>query len=296
MKVLSFGSLNIDYVYLVPHFVNAGETLASKSLNIYSGGKGLNQSIALSKAGLEVYHAGAIGNDGMFLLEELKKSGVNTQYVKILDDIKTGHAIIQTNTEGNNCILLYGGANQRISKSQIDETLNNFSKGDALIIQNEINELPYLVETAKKHGLKIVLNPSPMDDSLFQLLPFTDYLILNEIEAAQFLKTDSNNDPETMLKELRKKIPSTKIVLTIGKEGSLYAFQETLLRQEAEKVTAVDTTAAGDTYTGYFLAGILNGETPEWSMKFATKASAISVTRNGAAPSIPEREEVLKQL
>jgi len=296
MKVLCFGSLNIDYVYLVPHFVSAGETLASKSLNVYSGGKGLNQSIALSKAGLEVYHAGAIGNDGLFLLEELKNSGVNTQYVKVLNEIKTGHAIIQKNDEGNNCILLYGGANQKISKSQIDETLKNFSEGDALVIQNEINELPYLVENAKKHGLKIVLNPSPMDDTLLQLLTFTDYLILNEIEAAQFLKANSNEDPIKMIKELSKKIPSTKIVLTIGKEGSLYAYEETLLKQDAEKVIAVDTTAAGDTYTGYFLAGILSGETPEWSMKFATKASAISVTRNGAAPSIPERQEVLKLL
>ena len=298
MKVLCFGSLNIDYVYSVPHFVKAGETLSSSSLNIYSGGKGLNQSIALARAGIEVYHAGAIGTDGMFLLEELKKSGVNTQYVKILNDIKTGHAIIQTNTEGNNSILLYGGANQQITKAQIDETLKNFSKGDALVIQNEINQLPYLVEQAKAKGLVVVLNPSPMHENLFQLLPYVDYLILNEIEASQFLNLKENEiqDPAQMAKNLNLKIPKTKIILTMGENGSLYFDGKELVRQEAEKVDVVDTTAAGDTYTGYFLAGILKGESLEWSMKLATKASAISVTRHGAAPSIPKLDEVLKQL
>ncbi|ORX42543.1 Ribokinase-like protein [Piromyces finnis] len=296
MKVLCFGSLNIDYVYSVPHFVKGGETLASKALNIYSGGKGLNQSIALSKACLEVYHAGAIGNDGMFLLQELKDCNVNIQYIKILDDIKTGHAIIQKNDEGNNCILLYGGANQKITKSQIDETLNFFEKGDALVIQNEINELFYLVEQAKIRGLIIALNPSPMDDNLIHLLPNVDYLILNEIEAAQFLDAKCNSDPEIMIKELNKKIPLAKIILTIGEKGSFYSDSKTFIKQEAEKVQAIDTTAAGDTFTGYFLSGIFNGQSPEWSMKFATKASSIAVTRHGAAPSIPEREEVLKQL
>ncbi|KAG4102768.1 ribokinase [Neocallimastix lanati (nom. inval.)] len=296
MKVLSFGSLNIDYVYDVPHFVSGGETLASKSLNIYSGGKGLNQSIALSKAGLEVYHAGAIGNDGNFLLDILKASGVNTQYVKIFDETKTGHAIIQKNDEGNNCILLYGGANQKITKEQIKETLKHFSKGDALVIQNEINELFYLVEQAKKIEMVIALNPSPMDENLNKLLPFVDYLILNEVEAAQFLNIKEIEDPEKMAKDLNKKIPSAKIVLTIGEKGSLYSDGEKILHQEAMKVQAIDTTAAGDTYTGYFLAGIFNGNLPEWSMNYATKASAISVTRHGAAPSIPESKEVLEQL
>lgn len=135
-----------------------------------------------------------------------------------------------------------------------------------------------------------------MDDSLFNLLPFVDYLILNEIEAAQFLNTTETLEPEKLIKELNKKIESAKIILTIGEKGSLYSDNKILLRQEAEKVKAVDTTAAGDTYTGFFLAGIFQGQSPEWSMKFATKASAIAVSRNGAAPSIPEREEVLKQL
>ena len=154
MKVLCFGSLNIDYVYDVPHFVQGGETLASRSLHAYTGGKGLNQSVALARAGLEVYHAGAIGPDGEFLLELLREAGVNTEHVERLTDVRTGHAIIQKNEKGDNCILLYGGANRSITRQQIDRTLAGFSGGDALVLQNEISELPYLVERAKAAGIR----------------------------------------------------------------------------------------------------------------------------------------------
>ena len=150
MKVLCFGSLNIDYVYQVPRFVSAGETLAAGSLRRFSGGKGLNQSVALSRAGAEVFHAGAIGRDGGFLLEELQAAGVHTDCVEILEDVPTGHAIIQKTDSGENCILLYGGANRQITQAQIDRTLSRFGSGDALVLQNEINELPYLMERAKE--------------------------------------------------------------------------------------------------------------------------------------------------
>ena len=163
MKVLSFGSLNIDYVYKVDHFVQKGETLSSKSLNVFSGGKGLNQSIALAKAGVETYHAGAIGEDGKFLLEILEEAGVDTSCVKILSDERTGNAIIQNDEDGDNCILLYGGANQAITKAQVDAVLSRFDAGDYLVLQNEINELPYMMTKAHEKGMKIVLNPSPMN-------------------------------------------------------------------------------------------------------------------------------------
>jgi len=331
MKILSFGSLNIDYVYRVPHFVEGGETLASTSLALYCGGKGLNQSIALAKAGMEVYHAGAIGEDGQFLLEELKKAGVDTKEVRILPDVKTGHAIIQTNPAGNNCILLYGGANQRITKEQIDDTLQSFQPGDALVIQNEINELLYLVKQAKcKKDMIVILNPSPMAESLWSLLPFVDYLILNEVEAGQFLNghghdgqaatTYSLEDPEGMAKALYEKLASMKtetaavsssssspkIILTLGEKGSMYTDGTVVLRQPAKKVDVMDTTAAGDTYTGYFFAGLFlkrkekeatGGELdPAWAMAYATQASAMAVTRAGAAPSIPTKAEVLAAL
>lgn len=298
MKVLSFGSLNIDYVYSVPHFITRGETLATHSLNTYSGGKGLNQSIALSKAGLNVFHAGAIGDEGLFLLEELKNANVNIDFIELLKDTRTGHTIIQKSDDGDNCILLYGGANQKITKKKIDETIKNFSNEDALVIQNEISELSYLVERAKAQKMIIAFNPSPMENNILSLFNYADYILLNEVEAGQFLKKDISNEknPEEIVKQLREKLPSTKIVLTLGTQGSIYSDNNIIFRQEAVKAKAVDTTAAGDTFTGFFLAGIFTGKSPEWSMKYAANASAIAVTRHGAAPSIPSKEEVLKKL
>ena len=134
MKVLNFGSLNIDYTYQVDHFVRAGETMSSESLQVFSGGKGLNQSIALSKAGADVWHAGAVGaGDGDFLIEQMKKAGVHTELIEHLDG-QTGHAIIQKDPAGQNCILLYGGANQRITKEMVDRVLTQFEADDFLIL------------------------------------------------------------------------------------------------------------------------------------------------------------------
>ena len=295
MKILSFGSLNIDYVYSVPHFVKKGETLSAKELNVYTGGKGLNQSIALARAGVETYQAGAIGTDGMFLLEQLKEAGVKTDLVKILDDVRTGNAIIQNDDEGDNCIVLFGGANQAITKEQVDEVFKDFTNEDYLLIQNEINELSYIVEKAKEEGMKIILNPSPMNEKIMKLpLDQIDYFILNEIEAMQILKMDKPEeiDGKYIASVLHERFKDATIVLTLGSEGSVCISDDEYVEQSIYKVKAIDTTAAGDTYTGYFIAGILNGKTIKESMDIASKASAIAVTRQGAAPSIPVLEEV----
>ena len=295
MKILSFGSLNIDYVYSVPHFVKKGETLSAKELNVYTGGKGLNQSIALARAGGETYQAGAIGTDGMFLLEQLKEAGVKTDLVKILDDVRTGNAIIQNDDEGDNCIVLFGGANQAITKEQVDEVFKDFTNEDYLLIQNEINELSYIVEKAKEEGMKIILNPSPMNEKIMKLpLDQIDYFILNEIEAMQILEMDKPEeiDGKYIASLLHERFKDATIVLTLGSEGSVCISDDEYVEQSIYKVKAIDTTAAGDTYTGYFIAGILNGKTIKESMDIASKASAIAVTRQGAAPSIPVLEAV----
>ena len=295
MKILSFGSLNIDYVYSVPHFVKKGETLSAKELNVYTGGKGLNQSIALARAGVETYQAGAIGTDGMFLLEQLKEAGVKTDLVKILDDVRTGNAIIQNDDEGDNCIVLFGGANQAITKEQVDEVFKDFTNEDYLLIQNEINEISYIVEKAKEEGMKIILNPSPMNEKIMKLpLDQIDYFILNEIEAMQILEMDKPEeiDGKYIASLLHERFKDATIVLTLGSEGSVCISDDEYVEQSIYKVKAIDTTAAGDTYTGYFIAGILNGKTIKESMDIASKASAIAVTRQGAAPSIPVLEEV----
>lgn len=295
MKVLSFGSLNIDYTYKVPHFVKKGETLASESLQVFGGGKGLNQSVALAKAGTEVYHAGAIGQDGMFLLDMLKDAGANTDYVKILDTVRTGNAIIQNDKSGDNCIILYGGANQAITREQVDEVMSHFESGDYLVLQNEINELGYIVEKAHEKGMIIVLNPSPMNEKILALpLDVIDYFILNEVEAAQILgKEDKGEESwEQIADDLLKRFPQATIVLTMGSEGSVFKNQKETACQSIYKVQAVDTTAAGDTFSGYFIGGILGGLSAKEAMDQASKASAIAVTRKGAAPSIPLLSEV----
>lgn len=186
MKILNFGSLNIDYVYSVDHFVQKSETISSSQMNIFSGGKGLNQSTALGRAGAQVFHAGRIGKGGEFLVEQLKEAGVNTDLVVLDSQCSTGHAIIQNDAEGDNCILLYGGANQRITKEQIDATLDQFDAGDYLVLQNETSNLPYLMEKAAEKQMKIVLNPSPMDEKIKALpLDKVTLFFVNEIEAAR---------------------------------------------------------------------------------------------------------------
>lgn len=295
MKVLCFGSLNIDYTYKVPHFVKKGETLASERLQVFGGGKGLNQSVALAKAGTEVYHAGSIGQDGMFLLDMLKDAGANTDFVKILDTVRTGNAIIQNDKSGDNCIILYGGANQAITREQVDEVMSHFESGDYLVLQNEINELGYIVEKAHEKGMIIVLNPSPMNEKILALpLDVINYFILNEVEAAQILgKEDKGEESwEQIADDLLKKFPQATIVLTMGSEGSVFKNQKETVCQSIYKVQAVDTTAAGDTFSGYFIGGILGGLSAKEAMNQASKASAIAVTRKGAAPSIPLLAEV----
>lgn len=296
MKILNFGSLNIDYVYSVDHFVKKGETISSSDLNIYSGGKGLNQSIALAKAGANVYHAGMIGEDGRFLLDVLSEAGVDTEKIIVSNKIRTGNAIIQKDSEGDNCILLYSGANKCLDKNYIDDVLLNFEKGDYLILQNEINNLSYIIKEAHKKEMTIVLNPSPMDEEITKLpLDYVDYFLINEVEASGLART-SSTDIESLLLTLKSRFPEAGIVLTLGENGSIYTDKYQTLKQPAVKVKVVDTTAAGDTFTGYFIQSLSSSNHVSDALKIAAYASAIAVTRSGASPSIPDRVEVEEML
>lgn len=295
MKVLCFGSLNIDYTYKVDHFVKKGETLSAESLQVFCGGKGLNQSIALAKAGVDTCHAGAVGEDGVFLLEELQKAKVDTGCVAVRQDVRTGNAIIQNDREGDNCILLYGGANQAITKEQVDTVLEHFVSGDFLMLQNEINEIPYIMEQAHRKGMKIVLNPSPMNEKIFRLpLETVDYFLLNEVEAGQILgeTAEKGTDGAGLARALLDKFPKAAVVLTMGGDGAVYMDSKETIIQPVYKVHTVDTTAAGDTFTGYFIGGLLRGDSVRKAMDMASRAAAIAVTRQGAAPSIPLLSEV----
>ncbi len=292
MKVLNFGSLNIDYVYEMDHMVRKGETELAASRNTFVGGKGLNQSIAMGRAGVKVFHAGSIGKDGLFLLDTLKSADVDVSLVKILEDMASGHAIIQNDKEGDNCILLYGGANQAISPEQIDETLSHFERGDLLVLQNEVNNLSYIIDKAHDIGMQIVLNPSPFNSVITGLhLEYVDYLFVNEIEAASLVGIEED-DGEKLAGKLGEKLAGRKIILTLGMKGAFYISGKEIVRQDVYKVKAVDTTAAGDTFSGYFIAEMINGKSSKEALDTAARASAIAVSREGASPSIPTMPEV----
>lgn len=288
MKILNFGSLNIDHVYQVPHFVTPGETLASTGYQKNAGGKGMNQSIALARAGAEVYHAGQIGADGLFLKEMLAADGVDVTWLK-QGEVPTGHAVIQVDASGQNCILICGGANAAIAEQYMKQVFSDFEPGDFALFQNEIAGLPHLLRYAAEAGLKTVLNPSPIGPAIHESdLSLVDYFIMNEVEG---LAITGKKDPIEILDEMHRRFPNAKVILTLGSEGACYGDGAEYFFEAARKVKAVDTTAAGDTFTGYFFASILNGKNPAEALQIATKAAAITVSKAGAACSIPKMGE-----
>jgi ribokinase len=291
MNILNFGSLNIDKVYMVDHIAEKGETILTHNYEVFMGGKGLNQSIALQRAGLQVVHAGLIGYDGQLLVNFLKENAVLCNLIQEVDDV-CGHAIIQINPKGQNAILVHGGSNQRIEPAYIDWVLNQNHQCEWMIVQNETSNLDYLLKAAKKKGLKIIMNPSPITDSLLKCsLENVDLFIINEIEGKAL---SGQSEASKILKVLSLKFPHATIVLTLGEEGSLFKAKESVVTQKAFSVSAVDTTAAGDTFSGYFLASYLQGQSVQESLMIASAASAISVTLKGASNSIPCLDDVKK--
>ena len=290
MKVLNFGSLNIDYVYAVEHFVRAGETVSSNGLSLFCGGKGLNQSVAFARSGAQTYHAGCIGKDGGMLTNMLRSSGVDVRFVRVREEMASGHAIIQVSESGENCILLHGGANQSIEDAFVDEVLSHFGAGDLLMLQNEINHLDYIIRAAKARGMTVVLNPSPFNEKITQLdLSMLDAIIVNETEGNAL---SGESEPDAILAVLLARYPAMRIVLTLGKHGAIYADAKERAFCPILSMPVQDTTAAGDTFTGYFFSALMGGKSAEEALKTATAASALAVSRKGAAPSIPTAEEV----
>lgn len=289
MKILNYGSLNIDYVYSVPNIVSPGETISSTSLELYPGGKGLNQSIALAKAGALVFHAGLIGNDGNLLLQTCKENGVDTNYIKKCDS-RTGNAIIQVSEIGQNSIIVFPGANYQHTTDYIEDVLSNFEENDIIILQNEINLIHKVIDMAYEKNMKIFLNPSPFNNQMLMCdLQKIDYFMLNEIEAYQIT---NEKEIDKILKVMLEMFPKAKVVLTLGEHGSIYQDSSKRCKQEIYKTKAVDTTAAGDTFTGFFIASLMSNKTVEEALNIASKASAITVSRKGAAVSIPTMVEV----
>ena len=289
MKILNFGSINIDNVYSVDHFARPGETISCTNYQTFAGGKGSNQSIAIARAGGQVYHAGKLCSQDIWVKELLETSSVNTQFIEFTDS-PSGHAIIQVNKRGQNSIVIYGGANQEITHDHIERVLNEFSRGDYLLLQNEINAIPQIMQRAHKRGMKIVFNPAPMaHEVLAYPLDLVGMFIVNQIEAYELC---DEKDPHKVLDNMAHLYPDAATVLTLGEDGVFYNDSVIRVELSAEKMTPVDTTAAGDTFAGYFLAGITGAADIESSLRTALKAAAICVTCAGAADSIPCKDQI----
>jgi len=289
MTIYNFGSINLDHLYHVAHFVRPGETLASSGYQLLLGGKGANQSVALAKAGIEVKHVGAINNDNQSILQQLTDVGVNTSLIAPVSEA-TGHAIIQLNEQAENAIILFPGANHTLTEAQIDAALQEAKMDDWVLLQNETNLVSYIIKTAHAMNIKVAFNPAPMDVKLTQsILDNIDLLIVNEVEAMDLMTV-------TTIDEAKQKMvsvyPELAILMTLGSDGVRYLKSHQDEFVAAFSVTAVDTTAAGDTFIGFCLAALSQGASMGEAMRRGCAASAICVTQMGASPSIPTEQAV----
>ncbi len=289
MKLINFGSMNYDKVYRVPGIVKPGETITAHSLTTFFGGKGLNQSIALARAGVKVYHAGLVGTDGAPLKEFLRENGVDVSLIETAK-VENGQAIIQVDDNGQNSIFLFPGSNRAVTPIFAGNVLCYFEEGDYILLQNEISSLGDIIKIARERGMKIILNPSPFDEHLAGCdLSAVDTFLLNEVEGEAVSGT---SDPERMADMILEQYPKSHVVLTLGRQGVRYKDANHSASHGIFEMPVVDTTAAGDTFTGYYIAGMLEGQPVESALRLASMAAAFAVSREGAAPSIPLRAEV----
>ncbi|MCW4629775.1 MULTISPECIES: ribokinase [Marinomonas] len=289
MTIYNFGSINLDHLYQLDHFVRPGETMASNSYQCLLGGKGANQSVALAKAGADVKHVGAIHHSDQSIIDQLESLGVNTDLIRRID-VPTGHAIIQLTKEAENSIILYQGANHALTQEQVDQVLSSANEGDWVLLQNETNLIEYIMRKAQENKLNVAFNPAPMDVELTKkVLEFVDLLIVNEVEAMDLIGT---KDIDSTIEAFPKAYPDLAVLMTLGKAGVCYFSDNKTLSVEAFSVDAVDTTAAGDTFIGFCLSSLMKGDEIKQAMTRACAASAICVTRLGAASAIPTQEEV----
>lgn len=298
-KIINFGSLNIDYVYRVHHFLRAGETLAATDRALHMGGKGLNQTVALNRSGQVVSHVGVLGEDGRSLFDFLKNSSVQTDFLQISSSGASGHTIIQVTPDGENAILYYPGTNYELTESLIDSALLACAPDDIVLVQNEVNLVVDIMRKAKEKGLRVVFNPAPFSEAVLHYpLDSVDALILNETEAAEMAQKNNTTELE-LIAELKKRLPHCLIILTTGKKGLIYTDTGIDCRSmPAYKMQAVDTTGAGDTFVGFALRAITdywqNGNRAQFEtlLDDAILAAGLSVTKAGAVDSIPTLAEV----
>jgi ribokinase len=289
MAVINFGSINIDHVYQVDHFVQPGETLASSDYQCLLGGKGANQSIALARAGTDVRHVGKIHESDSSFKQTMIRDGINCKHVQCTET-PSGHAIIQVTPSAENAIVLFGGANQEMTSKDIMQALDNVKSSDWVLTQNETSSIDQVLIQAKENGLKVAFNPAPMTESV-KHLPHEciDLLIVNEVEAEEI---SGLKDLDKIEAYFRQDWPHAEVLITLGKAGVRMLKKDRTINVAAFEVEAVDTTAAGDTFIGYFLSAYSDHAGSEAALERGCAASALAVTKAGAAQSIPSKEEV----
>ncbi len=290
-RIITLGSLNLDFTYQLPKPLEVGETLSSLSYRCGAGGKGANQSIAAARAGAEVYHAGRIGSDGTLLRRTLADSGVRLDFLEEVET-PTGHAVVLINDAGDNSIVLFGGANRTIDETFIDRVVAAACPGDILLLQNEVSDIGYAMKAGKKAQMRIAFNFAPFDPELAPKLPLSlcDYLFLNRIEAGGIA---GKSEVEEILETLARRFPETELVLTLGPEGAIALTPAgERFHADSPRVKVVETTAAGDTFIGYYLAAVLDGFDTGRALERACRAAALCCSRAGAAESIPTRADL----
>lgn len=276
-RIVTVGSINADYLYLVPHLPGPGETLASTGMRRSLGGKGANQSIAAARSGAEVAHVGCIGPGDDWLTDTMAAAGVDVAPVTVAD-VPTGHAIIAVDPAGENSIILASSANLALDPARIAAVLEGHGLGDICLLQNEINATAEAAALARARGLTVVYSAAPFDPAAVEaVLPHADLLVMNAVEAAQLGR------PPAAL--------GVDVLVTKGAEGATYHGDE-VTECPAFAVTPVDTTGAGDCYIGSFAAKRALGADVAQAMRWAAAASAIQVTRIGTADAMPTADEI----
>ncbi|WP_088329459.1 ribokinase [Lacimicrobium sp. SS2-24] len=288
MTIFNLGSINWDHCYQVSHFVRPGETLSAQGYHLNLGGKGANQSVAASRAGARVRHIGAVA-EGDAALSVLHKLGVETAGIEQQPEQVTGHAIIQIDQNAENAIVLHPGANRALNWPWVEQHLATGGQGDWLLMQNETNLLQQSASYARKRGMQVAFNPAPMDKQItLSLLNELDLLIVNQVELQDLTE---ETDLEAAIRKIQQQC-DTALLITLGKQGALYVNAEGRQQVNAYAVDAVDTTAAGDTFIGYFLASRCLSDDINEAMKQASAAAALCVTQAGAIASIPDATQV----
>ena len=290
MKVIVIGSLNKDIVFEVESIVNEGQTISSKTQSEYIGGKGFNQSVALSYAYPNVYYYCNLNKNDKYIEYQMKKYNFKKDYIQKIEE-PTGIAFIQVNKNGENAIVISKNANNCIDFDHVKNILEDFNKDDLVLLQNEINDVEKIIDLCQEKGISVALNPSPVEGITMDLVSKVKYLIAN---LEEFLSITRCTDLEQGIKVFRKGNLDTQLIITLGKEGALYNYKKTVKAIGIE-TNAVDTTCAGDTFLGYFLGSLLNGLSVEESLDKANLAASLCIQKKGASNSIPTLNEVIKR-